>query len=107
MYATIIKKVNVAQLLGPPAPAQPRSGAPQRWVSTANAVPVPVFGPPGVYQVVTGLRLAYAQDQHYRVAHHNDATVPASGFGGTARPFAPGRSSISKVIDSPATAGIQ
>jgi ribonuclease Z len=62
----------------------------QRWVSTANAAPVPVFGPPGVYQVVAGLRLAYAQDQHYRVAHHNDATVPASGFGAVAQTFTPG-----------------
>ena len=60
----------------------------QRWVTTSNTAPVPVYGPPGVDQVVGGLRQAYAQDQHYRVAHHGDATVPASGFGGEARPFA-------------------
>ena len=30
---------------------------------------------------------AYTQDQHYRVAHHGEATVPASGFGGVAKPF--------------------
>ena len=60
----------------------------QRWVTTSNTAPVPVYGPTGVDQVVAGLRQAYAQDQHYRVAHHGDATVPASGFGGTARPFA-------------------
>jgi ribonuclease Z len=59
----------------------------QRWVTTSNTSPVPVYGPPGVEQVVAGLRQAYAQDQHYRVAHHGDATVPASGFGGVARPF--------------------
>ena len=59
----------------------------QRWVSTANTSPLPVLGPPGVEQVVAGLRLAYGQDQHYRVAHHGDTTVPASGFGGTAQPF--------------------
>ena len=59
----------------------------QRWVTTSNTTPVPVYGPPGVEQVVAGLRQAYAQDQHYRVAHHGDATVPASGFGGVARPF--------------------
>jgi ribonuclease Z len=50
----------------------------QRWVTTSNTAPVPVYGPPGVDQVVAGLRQAYAQDQHYRVAHHGDATVPAS-----------------------------
>ena len=37
--------------------------------------------------VVAGLRMAYGQDQHYRVAHHGDATVPATGSGGTAQPF--------------------
>ncbi len=59
----------------------------QRWVSTSNTVPVPVYGPPGVEQVVAGIMQAYGQDQHYRVAHHGDATVTASGFGGVARPF--------------------
>ena len=59
----------------------------QRWVTTSNTTPVPVYGPPGVEQVVAGLRQAYGQDQHYRVAHHGDPTVPASGFGGVARPF--------------------
>ena len=62
----------------------------QRWVSTGNTAPVPVYGPPGVEQVVAGFRLAYTQDQHYRVAHHNDATVPASGFSGVAQTFVPG-----------------
>ena len=62
----------------------------QRWVSTANTTPVTVFGPPGVEQVVAGLRQAYGQDQQYRVAHHGEATVPASGFGAVARTFTPG-----------------
>ena len=62
----------------------------QRWVSTGNTAPVPVYGPPGVEQVVAGLRQAYDQDQHYRVAHHGTATVPAGGFGGQAMPFTPG-----------------
>ena len=62
----------------------------QRWVSTGNTAPVPVYGPPGVEQVVAGFKLAYTQDQHYRVAHHNEATVPASGFSGVAQTFTPG-----------------
>ena len=62
----------------------------QRWVSNANKTPVPIHGPAGVEQVVGGLMQAYAQDQHYRVAHHGEATVPASGFGGQALPFALG-----------------
>ena len=59
----------------------------QRWVSTGNAKPAPVFGPPGVERVVAGLREVYAQDQSYRVAHHGESVVPSTGFGGEARPF--------------------
>ncbi len=60
----------------------------QRWVSTGNRAPVPLYGPPGVEQVVNGFMQAYRQDQHYRVAHHGEKTLPASGFGATTMPFA-------------------
>jgi ribonuclease Z len=60
----------------------------QRWVNGAHTEPLPVYGPHGVAQVVDGFNRAYAQDAAYRVAHHGDATVPASGAGGAARPFA-------------------
>ena len=60
----------------------------QRWVSASNTAPVPVYGPTGVETVVAGLRQAYAQDQHYRVAHHGEAVMPSSGSGGQALPFA-------------------
>jgi len=59
----------------------------QRWVSTGNASPVPIYGPPGVEKVVEGFMWAYGQDGHYRTVHHGDATVPASGFGAVAKPF--------------------
>ena len=59
----------------------------QRWVSTGNVAPVPLYGPIGVEKVVGGFMQAYSQDQHYRVAHHGDKTLPASGFGATALPF--------------------
>ena len=62
----------------------------QRWASAANTVPVPVYGATGVEDVLAGLMQAYKRDQGYRVAHHGDATVPASGFGGVAKPFAIG-----------------
>jgi ribonuclease Z len=60
----------------------------QRWVSVGNKTPLPLFGPEGVEQVLSGFMLAYTQDRGHRVAHHGDATVPASGFGGLPRPFA-------------------
>ncbi len=70
----------------------------QRWVSASNRVPVDVHGPGGVESVVAGLRQAYAQDRQYRVAHHGDATVPADGFSGNARPFTPGPDGRAVVI---------
>ena len=60
----------------------------QRWVSASNTAPVPVYGPAGVEAIVAGLMQAYAQDQHYRVAHHGEAVMPSSGTGGKALPFA-------------------
>jgi ribonuclease Z len=59
----------------------------QRWVNGAHPQAVPVYGPPGVQKVVGGLNEAYAQDQHYRVAHHGEATLPSAGAGGLAQPF--------------------
>ncbi len=66
----------------------------QRWLNGGHRTPVPVYGPPGVQDVVAGFNRAYRRDSGYRVAHHGDATVPASGAGGVAYPFSnpvPGR----------------
>ncbi|MES2415329.1 MAG: MBL fold metallo-hydrolase [Pseudomonadota bacterium] len=62
----------------------------QRWVSMANARPVNVYGPDGVEQVIGGFMQAYSQDQHYRVTHHGEETMPPGGFGGKAMTFTPG-----------------
>ena len=62
----------------------------QRWVSVGNKTPLPVHGPEGVEQVVAGFMQAYTHDKAHRVAHHGEATVSASGFGGIAKPFAMG-----------------
>ncbi|MFZ6745790.1 MBL fold metallo-hydrolase [Undibacterium sp. JH2W] len=61
----------------------------QRWVSASHQNPVPVYGPTGVETVVQGIMQAYKLDQGYRVAHHGEATMPPSGFGGTAKSFTP------------------
>ena len=79
----------------------------QRWVSTSNAAPVPVHGPAGVETVLAGFMQAYAQDRHYRVAHHGEATLPQAGFGGKALPFtldAQGRALLLKDADLEITA---
>jgi ribonuclease Z len=38
--------------------------------------PLPVYGPPGVDQVVKGFSEAYALDEGYRIAHHGAALMP-------------------------------
>lgn len=58
-----------------------------RWVGAANTSPLPVYGPPGVGEIVSGFNRAYAQDQVYRTAHHGDAVAPPSGAGLVSRPF--------------------
>ncbi len=55
----------------------------QRWAGGGYDAPLPIHGPSGVAQVVTGLNAAYAQDRDYRIAHHGADVVPPSGFGGT------------------------
>lgn len=58
-----------------------------RWVSAANTTPLPVYGPPGVGQIVNGFNTAYALDKVYRHEHHGDTVAPVSGFGMVAEEF--------------------
>jgi ribonuclease Z len=59
-----------------------------RWTGASREVPLPVYGPAGVEDVVAGFTRAYQQDTAYRVAHHGPKAVPPSGAGMTAHPFA-------------------
>lgn len=58
-----------------------------RWASGNHSTPLPVYGPPVVADVVAGFNLAYAADAGYRVSHHGETVVPASGGGLRAAPF--------------------
>jgi ribonuclease Z len=58
------------------------------WTRGAKTAPLPVYGPEGVEQVVAGFNAAYALDNSYRIAHHGEKIVPASGGGAKAQPFA-------------------
>ena len=60
----------------------------QRWASGGHKKPLDIIGPTGVELVVDGFNRAYKLDTKYRVAHHNEKTVPPSGAGGKAVPFA-------------------
>lgn len=59
-----------------------------RWTGGAQTAPLPVHGPDGVEEIVAGFGQAYRRDAGYRVAHHGEATVPSSGAGMRAVPFA-------------------
>src|SRR6185437_4862391 len=48
----------------------------QRWAGGANAAPLPVYGPVGVDQVISGFEAAYTLDRGYRIAHHGPAVAP-------------------------------
>ena len=63
----------------------------QTWVAGGRKEPLPVYGPPGVEQVVDGYRRAYAIDVGYRTAHHGAEVMPPRG--GTA---------VAHTIDLPA-----
>jgi ribonuclease Z len=58
-----------------------------RWVGGAHTQPLPVYGPPGVEDVVAGFNRAYRLDAGYRTAHHGEAIAPSSGRGMAAHPF--------------------
>ncbi len=71
----------------------------KRWGTNGIDLPLPVYGPPGVDQVVEGFELAYQLDKGYRVAHHGEGTMPSSGFGGEPKMFDLGKElSSSKVV---------
>jgi ribonuclease Z len=53
----------------------------QRWVNAANTSPLPVLGPTGTAEVVSGFNTAYAQDARYRNAHHGETVAPLAGHG--------------------------
>jgi ribonuclease Z len=60
----------------------------QHWAGGAATSPLPIYGPTGVDQVVSGFEAAYQLDRSYRIAHHGPKVTPPSGFGGMPHPFA-------------------
>ncbi len=52
----------------------------QSWAS-GRKQPLPVYGGPGVEQVVEGFNRAYAQDQGYRTKHHGEKVMPSASWG--------------------------
>ncbi|MGB1581583.1 MAG: MBL fold metallo-hydrolase [Nevskiales bacterium] len=59
-----------------------------RWAAGAKKEPMPIYGPPGVGQIVAGFNQAYSQDFEYRIAHHGKTVTDPRGAGAVALPFA-------------------
>lgn len=53
----------------------------KRWATGGSAKPLPIYGPPGIEEVVAGFEAAYQLDRGYRIAHHGEEAMPPSGFG--------------------------
>lgn len=58
----------------------------QTWAG-GRPEPLPVYGGPGVENLVDGFNLAYRLDQGYRTAHHGEAVMPSKAWGMVARPI--------------------
>lgn len=59
----------------------------KHWATAGATEPLPIYGPPGLEEVLAGFEAAYSLDQTYRVAHHGTETMPPTGFGGDAHLF--------------------
>ena len=57
----------------------------QSWAG-GRSQPLPVYGGPGIEQVVNGFNQAYALDQGYRTEHHGESVMPSAAWGMEARP---------------------
>ena len=57
-----------------------------RWLGSGANTPLPVHGPEGIEELIAAHNATYSFDQQYRIRDHGDI-MPASGFGGAARPF--------------------
>jgi ribonuclease Z len=59
----------------------------QAWVNGGRDVPMPVYGPEGVQELVAGFNTAYRIDSTYRTAHHGLEIANPEGRGGEPIPI--------------------
>ena len=59
----------------------------KRWASNVATKPLPIYGPVGLDQVVTGFEMAYELDKGYRIDHHGEDIMPEKAFGGDVLEF--------------------
>ena len=71
----------------------------QTWVAGRRA-PLPVYGPPGIEQVVDGFNEAYALDAGYRTKHHGATMLPPDAVALRANPITLASEPTATVLDS-------
>lgn len=71
-----------------------------RWAGGSWDAPLPVHGPDGVAEIVSGFNLAYRRDQTYRTEHHGLSVAPPRSAGVSASAFAlPSKGEASVVFE--------
>jgi ribonuclease Z len=70
----------------------------QSWLAGRRTT-LPVYGPPGVEQVVFGFQQAYALDTGYRIAHHGEEALPPAGAKSRARRVQIGEDGSAPVLE--------
>lgn len=58
-----------------------------RWVAGNHKMPLSVYGPEGVTDIVAGFNKSYSRDSAYRNAHHGDEVADLNGHGMAALSF--------------------
>jgi len=71
----------------------------QTWVAGRKS-PLPVYGPPGVDEVVDGFNRAYAFDASYRTAHHGAVMLPPGAVALVPHPVVIGTTPTATVLRS-------
>jgi ribonuclease Z len=70
----------------------------KRWATSGPDQPLSIYGPPGVEEVISGFEAAYNLDYGYRIAHHGEVAMPASGTGGEVHTFDLGSDLMSSAV---------
>ena len=71
----------------------------QTWVA-GRKTHLPVYGPPGIEDVVDGFNMAYALDASYRTKHHGAAMLPPDAVALDPRVVVIGSGATAPVLDS-------
>ena len=70
----------------------------QAWIAGARDEPLPVYGPTGIAETVSGFNAAYRIDGGFRTAHHGAGVANPAGRGGVGQEIAMPAGTNSKTV---------